>query len=67
VGNYRNLAARLATVNNSSRLWSWVLALQRFFDRQSGNQQVVAPPTFTNRQRIRQIKAAEEELRRAGF
>jgi hypothetical protein len=42
-------------------------ALQRFFDRLSGNNSVVTPPTLTQRQRLRQIKQAEEELRRAGI
>jgi hypothetical protein len=42
-------------------------ALQRFFDRLSGNTAVVTPPPITRRQRLRQIKQAEEELRRAGI
>ena len=42
-------------------------ALQRFFDRLPGNQSVVTPPTQTQRQRLRRIKQAEEELRRAGI
>ena len=42
-------------------------ALQRFFDRLSGNSTVVTPPAFTERQRLRRIEKAEEELRRAGI
>lgn len=42
-------------------------ALQRFFDRLSGDPTVVTPPTQTARQRLRQVRQAEEELRRAGF
>lgn len=42
-------------------------ALQRFFDRLSGDERVVIPPTLTRRQRLRQIELAEEELRRAGI
>jgi hypothetical protein len=42
-------------------------ALQRFFDRLTGDQSIVTPPTITRRQRLRQIEAAEEKLRRAGI
>jgi hypothetical protein len=46
-------------------------ALQRFFDRLSGDDTVVTPPTLTRRQRDRdrerRIRQAEEELRRAGI
>jgi hypothetical protein len=61
------LVVRLECVKFGGRLCTSREALQRFFDRLSGNQQVVAPPTVTRRQRLRQIKAAEEELRRAGI
>jgi hypothetical protein len=39
-------------------------ALQRFFDRLTGNQSIVTPPTITQRQRLREIERAEEYLRR---
>ena len=42
-------------------------ALQRFFDRLSGNSKVITPPLFSERQRLRRIEKAEEELRRAGI
>ena len=42
-------------------------ALQRFFDRLSGDSAVVTPASFTARQRLRQIEKAEKELRRAGI
>lgn len=58
---------RLESVKIGGRLCTSQEALQRFFDRLSGNQQVVTPPTITSRQRLRQIKAAEEDLRRAGI
>ena len=58
---------RLEAVKIGGRLCTSQEALQRFFDRLSGNQLVVTLPTITSRQRLRQIKAAEEELRRAGI
>ncbi len=42
-------------------------ALQRFFERLSGNNQVVTPVTMNRRQRLRQIEQAQEELRREGI
>ena len=42
-------------------------ALQRFFDRLTGDQKVVTPPTITQRQRLQQIRRAEERLRQAGI
>jgi len=61
------VVVRLESVKIGGRLCTSKEALQRFFDRLSGDQQVVTPPTFTRRQRLRQIQRAEEELRRAGF
>jgi hypothetical protein len=42
-------------------------ALQRFFDRLTGDQKVVTPPTITQRQRLREIERAEERLRGYGI
>jgi hypothetical protein len=42
-------------------------ALQRFFDRLSGDTTVVTPPTLTRRQRLRELEQVDEELRRAGL
>ena len=58
---------RLESVKIGGRICTSQEALQRFFDRLSGNLHEVTPPTVTSRQRLRQIKAAEEELRRAGI
>lgn len=41
-------------------------ALQRFFDRLTGDQSIVTPPTITARQRRREIERAIEELKRDG-
>jgi hypothetical protein len=70
----RTFAEYQVKVRQRGREWATAVrlctskeALQRFFDRLSGNQQVVTPPTITSRQRLRQIQRAEEELRRAGI
>lgn len=40
-------------------------ALQRFFERLSGDETVVTPPTITSRSRLRAIEAAEREMEEA--
>lgn len=59
--------ARLETVKIGGATCTSLEALQRFFDRLTGEQQIVSPPTMTQRQRLRRIRQAEEELRRAGI
>jgi hypothetical protein len=59
--------ARLETIKIGWSTCTSLEALQRFFDRLTGEQQIVSPPTLTQRQRLRQIRQAEEELRRAGI
>ena len=58
---------RLETVKIGGIAYTSQEALQRFFDRLSGDTAVITPPTITSRQRLRQIQRAEEELRRAGL
>jgi hypothetical protein len=61
------MIVRLESVKNGGTTCTSQEALQRFFDRLSGDERVVVPPTLTRRQRLRQIEQAEEELRRAGI
>lgn len=61
------LNARLEIVKIGGITYTSQEALQRLFDRLSGDTTVVTPPTLTRRQRLRQIEKAEEELRRAGI
>ncbi len=42
-------------------------ALQRFFDRLNGDSTVVTLRTISSKSRLRQIEAAERELREAGI
>ena len=42
-------------------------ALQRFFDRLTGNQEVVTPPTITQRERKRRHEQAMRELEKFGI
>ncbi len=58
---------RLETVKVGGTLCTSLEALQRFFDRLSGDTAVVAPPTLTQRQRRKRIEAAEQVLREAGI
>ena len=58
---------RLEIVKVGGRACTSEEALQRFFDRLTGDQNIVTPPTFTRRQRLRQSQLAEEELKRAGW
>jgi hypothetical protein len=59
--------AHLETIKVGGSTCTSLEALQRFFERLTGEQEIVSPPTITQRERLRQIKAAEEELRRAGI
>jgi len=58
---------RLEMVKVGGRACTSEEALQRFFDRLTGDQSIVTPPTITRRQRLREIERAEEELRRHGI
>ncbi len=58
---------RLEMVKIGGRAYTSQEALQRFFDRLTGDQSIVTPPTITSRQRLRQIEQAEERLRRKGI
>ncbi len=57
---------RLEMVKIGGRAHTSQEALQRFFDRLTGDQNIVTPPTITFRQRLREIERAEERLRRKG-
>lgn len=61
------MVVRLETIKVGGTTCTSQEALQRFFERLSGNLSVVTPPTVTSRQRLRQIEQAEEELRRSGI
>ncbi len=58
---------RLEMVKIGGRAYTSQEALQRFFDRLTGDQSIVTPPPITSRQRLRQIEQAEERLRRKGI
>ena len=55
---------RLEMVKIGGRAHTSQEALQRFFDRLTGDQSIVTPPTLTSRQRRREIERAVEELKR---
>lgn len=61
------LVVRLETIKVGGTLCTSQEALQRFFDRLSGDTAVVAPPSFTKRQRERHLDKVEEELRKLGI
>jgi hypothetical protein len=65
------MVVRLETVKMGGTACTSLEALQRFFDRLSGDTTVVTPPTPTmrqrNKERERRIRAAEEELRKYGI
>ena len=65
------MVIRLETVKMGGTACTSLEALQRFFDRLSGDTTVVTPPTPTKRQldkeRERRIQQAERELRAAGI
>jgi hypothetical protein len=58
---------RLEVLKVGGRTFTSEQALQRFFDRLTGDQSIVTPPTRTRRQRLREIQRAEEVLRAAGI
>lgn len=59
--------AHLESVKVGGTTCTSLEALQRFFDRLTGDKEIVSPPSITNRQRLRRIREAEEELDRAGI
>jgi hypothetical protein len=61
------MVIRLETVKFGGTVCTSLEALQRFFDRLSGDTTVVTPPTITQRQRRKRIEAAERVLREAGI
>lgn len=61
------MVIRLEIVKVGGNTRTSLEALQRFFDRLSGDVEVETPPTLTRRQRLKQIEAAERELERAGI
>jgi len=58
---------RLETVKIGGSTCTSLEALQRFFDRLTGDISVVTPPSRTQRQRLLAIERAERELNRAGI
>jgi hypothetical protein len=69
--SHDGMVVRLETVKIGGTTCTSLEALQRFFDRLSGDTTVVTPLTPTMRQREkereRRLQRAEEELRRAGI
>ena len=61
------IAVRLETVKVGGATCTSLEALQRFFDRLQGDTSVVMPTKTTMKRRLRQIEAAERELREAGL
>lgn len=61
------LVVRLETIQVGGCKCTSLEALQRFFDRLTGDVATVYPPRATTRQRMAQIRRAEEELRKAGI
>lgn len=61
------MVVRLETIKVGGTSCTSLEALQRFFDRLSGDTTVVTPPTLTTRQRLRQIESAERELEEMGI
>ncbi len=61
------LVARLECVKIGGTTCTSIEALQRYFDRITGEREVVLPRRFTSRERLRQIRKAEEELDKLGF
>lgn len=59
--------ARLETVKIGGTTCTSIEALQRFFDRLTGDRAVVTPPTFTERQRQKRIEEAERFLKEHGI
>ena len=56
---------RLETIKVGGTTCTSKEALQRFFERLSGDETVVTPPTITSRSRLRAIEAAEREMEEA--
>ena len=58
---------RLEIVKIGGKTFTSQEAMQRFFDRLSGDPNVVTPPTETQLQRLKRSQAALEELIRMGL
>jgi hypothetical protein len=58
---------RLETIKIGGTTCTSLEALQRFFDQLNGDTAVRTPRTITSKSRLRQIEAAERELREAGI
>lgn len=58
---------RLETVKIGGTTCTSLEALQRFFDQLNGDTTVMTPRTTRSKSRLRQIEAAERELREAGI
>jgi hypothetical protein len=56
------MIVRLETIKFGGTTCTSKEALQRFFDRLTGDLTVVTPPTITARERLRQIEAVERQL-----
>jgi hypothetical protein len=61
------MIVRLETIKFGGTTCTSKEALQRFFDRLTGDLTVVTPPTITARERLRQIEAAERRLKQYGI
>lgn len=61
------MVVRLETIKVGGTTCTSLQALQRFFERLSGDTAVVTPPTMTMRQRQRRLERAKEELGKAGM
>ena len=55
--------ARLETIKIGGTTCTSIEALQRFFDRITGEREIVTPPTLTERQRRKRSEAADRRLR----
>jgi len=60
------MVVRLETVKVGGTTCTSLEALQRFFDRLTGDATVLTPPIRTRRQRLREVEAAIRELEREG-
>jgi len=65
--SHRGTIVHLESVKVGGTTCTSLEALQRFFDRLTGDREVETPPTITERRRLRQIEEAEEALRRSGI
>jgi hypothetical protein len=59
--------ARLEIIKVGGTTCTSLEALQRFFDRLTGERDIVSPPTITERQRLQEMEAVERELDALGY